>query len=299
MTDLDTVIAKISSDSQKTTEDTMAMKSSETPLKLQISLPIKRSPLMPEINVLPATPQAADVNESAMFIVKNLPSIAQASSPSLTPAKLDSNKECLPEVSVMQVIAEDQYVAKDVGELSKVTPGINDLEESDEMETSIRVSDDSALEENNKKGEERDKNRENLFQKSEEASDRTTNAETESVAKKETVIDTKEEKAEQESENEIPDTNSESSKESFSLRKERKKTRPKSLSEMALNKQREVNQNLDPMLPSFDDRPKTDIKRVNTFHLGSKSMVSIGKHIKCHSTSISSKLSCASRLINK
>ena len=259
VTDLDSAIAEISSNSLQGTEDDMAKNDKETPLKLSITLPIKRAVLLPEINVLPATPISTDLDESRMFTVKpRLP-----------------DEEDRPKNSGEKNVASKDEDGDRCSETTPESKANGDLsEEFVDVKEDSQIQDGSSivLEANE---ESKEANGECSF----EEKDPDGGAKDIGIKSKETGMKGEcEEKPSEDSLNEIPDTSSESSKESWSLRKEQKRERPKSASEMALDNHGDMESTYDSAMQAFlNTASRQNIERINTFHLGSKSMVSIGK----------------------
>lgn len=278
VTDLDSAIAKVSSESPQKG----LVESEETPLKLNISLPIKR---VPEVKIQPATPLSEEMNECSFFEVESPVSSSDNAVPGTQEyEEMDKDTTCIScvgnpgEPIELPEDAKSANIEVDVNENALSERENEDLQISDNasknfdsfVENEVNHGDLASV------GEDVQERPDEIV--SEEVSETKRN-ENDMVIKEEGELedDGNEEETIHKSESEIPDTNSESSKESVSLRKDEKKDRPKSFSEMALNNRGGMERSFDTSTQVLGKKSRTDVKRVNTFHLGSKSMVSIGK----------------------
>ena len=277
VTDIDSAIAKVSSSNPQETENVVAKKNDDSSVQLNITLPSSSVSLMPEINVLPATPMSTDFDDSLMFIVEN-PSFAVQERPLPPQLESESSKIFEEENSDMKSERKDEEVEGNKEKLSEeeVTSELN--EESIEIKESLELQNDPSAEFEAKKKSKEESKEENdePFYGADKEIERSEGLITESNDND--VNDKCEGKACEETWHELPDSSSESSKDSSSLPKERKKGRPKSTSEIMLAHCNDIDHNLNEETHSSENESKKNIERVNTFHLGSKSMVSIGRN---------------------
>lgn len=274
VTDIDSAIAKVSSNNPQETENVMAKKNDENSMQLNISLPSSSVSLMPEINVLPATPMSTDFDDSRMYIVENPLSAVQE-----WPLPTQHESECgtktfEEENSDMQAERKDEEVErKEKAAEGEVSYELD--EESIEMKEASEEHNEPSAEFEAKKELKEESKEENdeLFYEADQETEISEDVITES--KDSVVNDKTEEKICEETWHELPDLNTESTKDSSSLTKERKKERPKSTSEVMLTNCNDIDHNLNEEMHSFENESKKNIERVNTFHFGSKSMVSI------------------------
>ena len=279
MTDIDSAIAKVSSNNPEETENVMAKKNDENSLQLNISLPSSSLFLMPEINVLPATPMSTDFDDSRMYIVENPLSAVQE-----WPLPTQHESECGTKTfeeknSEMQAERKDEEVKRNEKAAEEEVSYEVD-EESIEIKEGMEEQNEPSAEFEAKKELKEESKEENdeLFHEADQEIEISEDVITES--KDSVVNDKSEEKICEETWHELPDLNRESTKDSSSLTKERKKERPKSTSEVMLTNCNDIDHNLNEEMHSFENESKKNIERVNTFHLGSKSMVSIGKNFE-------------------
>lgn len=261
----------------------MSKKSENTPLKLKILLPIRRSPLTPEIKVQPATPIASGIDECGIISASSMATghLAAVKHVELDHISGDIDNPQIGKEKKVMIGKDDPAGLSEICE-SNVQVEVSEFNEAIEEEPCLEIVDDTAVVSEDCKEDEMELGRRGDEESCDEKH-RVDEEVTGNVIKEEqeTIEEDEEdeEKIDRELENEIPDTNSESSKDSIPLKTLREKIRPKSLSEVALDKRGVMDQSLDSKMDSFEKKSKTDIKRVNTFHLGSKSMVSIGiKH---------------------
>ena len=269
VTDLDSAIAKVSSNSTQSAENSMAKECDNTQLKLKIPLPIKP----PEINVLPATPISTDPNSDGIFSVENQrPAVEEM--PLSSQKESESNEQSLEgDYSEENVAEKDLSASGNDEKLPKVKLNADHCEESIGMKEELQMQDKSSMElEDNRESKGVDSE---CICKEGNENDRTEDV-TESNDK--AVKDANEENPCEDSWNDTLDTSSESSKESWSLFKERKRARPISASEMTFANHGGMDLNFDAAMHLFENGSKKNAEAVNTFHLGSKSMVSIGKN---------------------
>ena len=271
VTDLDTAIAKVSSNSTQSAESSMAKEFDNTQLKT--ALKIKCVPLLPEINVLPATPMSIDLNSDGMFRVEN-PHSGSEEMPLSSQNESENNEQSLEgNSSEANVAEEDLGAGMNDERLPKSILIIERYKESAGIKEDLQMQEKSSME-LEESGMRKGADSECICKES-NGKERTENV-TENNDK--VVKDANEEKPCEDSWNDTLDTSSESSKGSWSLFKEQKKARPKSAYEMALTYHVGMDHKFDAAMNPLENGSKKNLEAVSTFHLGSKSMVSIGKN---------------------